>query len=116
MKTSKIYILLILLSCLTFAGCKLGVYTTEGGKSDVAYLSFTSSKIYAGKTVNVTLDNKTTFTAKVEREFKANSKFNGSVYSIGLGNRNVKVEYEGTVIYQKDIFVTTQQNKIINLP
>lgn len=106
----------VLITVLLVTGCKTGVYTSEGGKSDVAYLSFTSSNLYANKVVTVTIDNATTFEAKVVKEKKNREKYRGEVYAIAVGRKMVKVTFEGEVLYDKEIYVTTQQTKNIELP
>lgn len=86
----------------------------QSGKEDMAFLLFVSSKEYAGKNIQVTIDNAQPFTAKVVKQKKANRR--GTQYGISTGSRNVKVVYEGTTIYQKNIFVSTQEVKQIILP
>lgn len=86
----------------------------ESGKEDIAYLLFVSSKQYAGKKVQVQVDNNAPFTAKVVKAKKAN--LYGSQYGIATGTRTLTVSCEGKNIYQKKIFVSTQEVKQIILP
>lgn len=113
MKRKLIFILGIFAIVLSMSSCKLGVYSQEGGKADQAYLIFVSSNSYSDK-VKVTIDNQTQFEAKVVKEKK--SKIKGDVYAIATGRRRVKVEKDGAIIYNKDVFVSTQETKTIVLP
>ena len=83
-------------------------------KEDIAYLLFVSPKEYAGKSVFVKIDNNAPFEAKVVKSSKANRR--GSQYGIAVGTRNITVSYDGKSIYQKKIFVSTQEVKQIMLP
>ncbi len=113
MKKKVLFMLCIIITtCIT--SCKLGVYSQEGGKSDQAYLLFVSSDVYSGKTVQVTIDGTTQFEAKVVKEKKSNVK--GSLYAISTGRRKIKVEKDGKVLYNKEIFASTQETKKIVLP
>ena len=86
----------------------------ESGKEDMAYLLFVSEKQYAGKNVLVSLDEGNTFMAKVVKG--KNSNLKGTQYGISTGNRLLKVTYQGEILYQKRIFVSTQEVKQIILP
>jgi len=110
----KHLILLLLMGMVCFVSCKMGVYSSEGGQADVAYLQFVSDGNAKGETVNVTIDGKTTFKAKVTKDKFSYRK--GDLYSIATGKKNIKVEKDGSIIYDKDIFVSTQQTKKIILP
>lgn len=110
----KVLFLLCIITTISITSCKLGVYSQEGGKSDQAYLLFVSSDVYSGKTVQVTIDEATQFDAKVVKEKKSNVK--GSLYAIATGRRKIKVEKDGKVLYNKEIFASTQETKKIVLP
>lgn len=100
---------------LLFSNCKISnPVAQQSGKEDIAYLMFVSPNQYAGKTVEVTVDNVKPFAAEVVKEKVSNRK--GSQYGIKLGTRLLKVSYEGKVIYQKKIFVSSQEVKQIILP
>lgn len=98
---------------LMMSSCKAPV-AQQGGKEDMAFLLFVSSSQYAGKDVQVTIDDGTTFNAKVVKAKKA--KRGGSQYGIATGNRSIKVTSQGQVLYQKKIFVSAQEVKQIQLP
>lgn len=86
----------------------------ESGKEDMAYLLFVSSNQYAGKDVQVTIDNGQPFVAKVVKEKKSNRR--GTQYGIATGARTLKVSCNGKTLYDKKIFVSTQEVKQIILP
>ena len=100
---------------LLLIGCRANLpVAQESGKEDIAYLLFVSSKEYAGKSVLVKIDNNAPFAAKVVKSSKANRR--GSQYGIAVGTRNLTVSCDGKNIYQKKIFVSTQEVKQIMLP
>ena len=106
---------LFLVLPLLLMGCKANFpVAQESGKEDIAYLLFVSEKQYAGKEVQVTVDGNTQFDARVVKGKKANRR--GNQYGISTGNRSLKVSYQGKVLYQKRIFVSTQEVKQIILP
>lgn len=96
-------------------GCKANFpVAQESGKEDMAYLLFVGQNQYGGKDVLVTIDDATPFTAKVVKSKKSNRR--GTQYGIATGTRDIKVTYEGETIYQKKIFVSTQEVKQVVLP
>lgn len=96
-------------------GCKANFpVAQESGKEDMAYLLFVGQNQYGGKDVEVTIDNAAPFTAKVVKAKKSNRR--GTQYGIATGTRDIKVTSEGKTIYQKKIFVSTQEVKQIVLP
>lgn len=107
----KLFICSILI-CL-FVGCKAPI-AMQSGREDIAYLVFVSPKTYWNKEVNVSIDNETNFEAKVVKAKRSNRW--GRQYGISTGRRNIKVSYEGKTIYQKEIFVSSQETKVITLP
>ena len=98
---------------LFFTACKTPV-AQQSGKEDMAYLLFVSPKEYAGKEVTVVLDNQKPFTVKVVKEKSAKRK--GTQYGVKTGPRSIKVTSGGKTLYQKKIFVSTQEVKQIILP
>lgn len=96
-----------------FTACKAPI-AQQSGKEDIAYLLFVSPNEYAGKKVTVILDDQAPFTAKVVKE--KSSKRKGTQYGIKTGTRNIKVTSGNKILYQKKIFVSTQEVKQIILP
>lgn len=100
---------------LLLMGCRAHLpVAQESGKEDIAYLLFVSPNEYAGEEVQVTIDNNAPFTAKVVKSKKANRR--GSQYGIATGTRTLKVSYNGKNLYQKKIFLSSQEVKQIILP
>ena len=100
---------------LLLLGCKANLpVAQQGGKEDMAYLLFTSPNEYGGKEVEVTVDGSTKFTVKVVKQKKANRK--GTQYGVAPGTKTMKVTCDGKAIYQKKIFLSTQEVKQIILP
>ena len=110
----KLLFIGILLTSM-LAGCKTGVYTAEYGKEDVAYISLMSSDQMANKDVEVFVDEDTQATLHVEKAKQHAEKRTGKLFAIKPGKRHLKIVHEGKVIYEKDIFVSSQQTKLINL-
>ncbi|MCD8237407.1 MAG: hypothetical protein LUD00_12385 [Prevotellaceae bacterium] len=100
---------------LTLFSCRANLpVAQQSGKEDISYLLFVSQKEFQNKTVQVTIDNSTTFEAKVVSAKKSNRR--GQQYGITIGTKNIKVTYEGQTLYQKKIFLSTQEVKQIILP
>jgi len=113
MKKGLVFILFSL--ALLMTGCKANYpVAQQSGKEDMAYLLFVGQKEYGGKEVQVTIDNEEPFTATVVKSKKANRK--GTQYGIGTGTKSLKVTCDGKTLYQKKIFVSTQEVKQIILP
>ena len=110
----KIYFAFILVSiCALVSSCKVGSYSQERGLPDQAYLLFVANEKYSND-VQVTIDNTTTFNAKVLKEKKGTIK--GNTYAIAKGRRAIKVSFQGKIIFEKEIFVSAQETKKIQLP
>lgn len=100
---------------LILSGCKANYpVAQQGGKDDMAYLLFVSPNEYAGEDVLVTIDDAQPFAAKVIKQKKANRK--GTQYGVATGTRSLKVTCNGITIYQKKLFLSTQEVKQIILP
>ncbi len=100
---------------LLLCGCRAHYpVAQESGKEDVAYLLFISPAKYKGEYVTVTLDDKTTFHAKVVKAKKSNRR--GRAYAVATGRRSIRVQQDGTVLYKKEIMLSTQETQIITLP
>ena len=105
----------ICLLALLLIGCRAHYpVAQQSGKEDIAYLLFVGQQEYGNKDVQVTIDDATPFEAKVVKSKKANRR--GTQYAINTGVRNIKVTCNGKVLYEKKIFVSTQEVKQIILP
>ena len=108
---------LTVLAALLLVGCKSNYpVAQQTGKEDISYLFFVGPKeTYCDGQfpVQVKVDD-TQFDAKVVKPKTANRK--GTQYGVATGRRNVTVKFNGQTIYQKQLFLSTQETKIINLP
>lgn len=108
-------LLYLLVLPLMLLSCKANFpVTQESGKEDMAYLMFISASQYVGKDVQVTIDNGQPFTARVVKAKQSNRR--GTQYGIGTGTRTLKVSCDGKSLYEKKIFISTQEVKQIILP
>lgn len=115
MKKRLLFAILALVSLIV--GCKSNFpVAQQSGKEDMAYLVFVGPKETYGngsKPVQVEVDG-TTFDAKVVKPKTANRK--GVQYGVAPGRRNLTVKFNGKVIYNKQLFLSSQETKIITLP
>lgn len=105
--------LLLLFSVILAVGCT-GVKTTTSGLENEAFLVFLGTPENYDSGVEVNIDGKTTFSAEVQK--KHNDRPKGKVYAISPGQHLVSVSHNNEIIYQKRIFVSTQETKKITLP
>lgn len=101
--------------CVSCGSTRNGVFESVGGKDDVAYLFFQSSGAYANKEVEVVLDEKTAFVAKVVKDRKSKAKYKGINYAIKPGIHRLKITYQGRILYNQSIVINSQQTKNIIL-
>ncbi|HJH75638.1 hypothetical protein [Xylanibacter rarus] len=110
--------ILILLCCTVtaiFYGCKANYpVAQESGKENIAYLIFVSASDLKDTEVNVDIDNGTKFKAKTVKQKKSNRR--GTQYSVQTGKRKVTVTLDGKTLYNKYVFLSPQETKIITLP
>ena len=99
---------------MAFCACGSYPVAQQTGKEDTAYLLFVSPDQYAGEKVDVTLDGTEPFVAKVVKEKK--SKRKGKAYAVRTGRRKIAVRHDGTLLYNKKIFISSQETKVISLP
>lgn len=114
----KVKVLLSFIAIVSlFIGCKANYpVAQQSGKEDMAYLVFVGpSQTYGNGSKPVTVDvDGTKFEAKVVKPKTANRK--GTQYGVATGRRNITVSFNGQKVYQKQLFLSSQQTKIINLP
>ena len=112
----KVLFILFVITCI-LVGCKVNYpVAQQSGKEDIAYLIFVGPKEVYGngsKTVQVDVDG-THFDAKVVKPKTANRK--GTQYGVATGRRSITVKFNGQTVYQKQLFLSSQETKIINLP
>ena len=84
-------------------------FSVNGDKNSVSF-DVKNVGEYAGKEVAVIIDESQPFTAKVVKQKNANHK--GTQYGVATGTRSLKVIHDGKTIYQKKIFLSTQEVNI----
>lgn len=113
---ARVLLLMTTVVCL-FIGCKSSFpVAQQSGKEDMAYLVFVGPKQTYGngsKPVQVDVDGKQ-FDAEVVKPKTANRK--GTQYGVATGRRNITVKFNGQTVYQKQLFLSSQETKIITLP
>jgi hypothetical protein len=104
-------VLVFFLVLLTACG---GIKSTSKGLENESYLEFVSqSQIYPDG-VSVTVDNTLNFKADVYKDKTDRTK--GKVYAISVGAHTISVSYNNQLLYNKKIFISTQETKYILLP
>ena len=113
----KLVLFTLTLAALLLVGCKANYpVAMQTGQEDMAYLVFVGSKDTYGngsRLVQVDVDG-TKFDAKVVKPKTANRK--GTQYGVTPGTRNVVVTLDGKTVYSKQLFLSNQETRIINLP
>ena len=105
------YISVLILLILTSCG---GTKTASRGLTNESYLEFIGKPSYYSEGVQVVVDENIPFVAKVYNDRVG--RLRGEVYAISTGSHNLKVYFENKLIYNKQIFITTQESKKIILP
>ena len=103
------------MSLSVMTGCRTGSFASEYGKSDMAYISVVSSGDYAGKSVDVVVDNETGFKVEVVRYKQSSEKHNGRLHGIMTPPHSQGYISVQSFRYDKDIFVSSQHTKLIML-
>ena len=113
---ARVFIMLMAIAGL-IGSCKSNFTVAQQiGQEDMAYLVFVGPRQTYGngsKLVQVDVDGNK-FDAKVVKPKTANRK--GTQYGVATGRKNVTVRFEGQTIYQKQLFLSSQETKIITLP
>ncbi len=109
----KKILLVFAMGILLLGGCR-GLKTASSGLENEAYLEFLGDSGFYKGGVNVTIDDKTSFTAEVYKDKRTRTK--GQVYAISTGTHTISVAYNGKIIVKKQIFVSAQESKKITLP
>lgn len=108
----KSLIYLLTIGFLLITSCT-GVKTVTKGLESESFIELIDSQGKYRNGVDVTIDETITFKAKVN---KANVKRpKGNVYAISTGKHIVTVKYNNAIIYSKQIFVSAQETKQIEL-
>ena len=106
-------IILVLIIGLFISGCT-GIKTMSRGLENNSYLEFIGDPDKYGNGVTVVVDDNTQFTAFVNKPNAKKPK--GSVYAIEDGQHTISVSYNSTLLYLKQVFISSQETKQITLP
>ncbi|WP_304296141.1 hypothetical protein [Porphyromonas gulae] len=111
---SLIVLLVLVTSVAAFSSCG-SVASASYGMQDESYLIVTASKQYLGETVFVSIDGDSTVQAVPIKEKHAVRK--GKRIVVSPGKHTVVVtDRAGVRLYEKQIFVSTNNGKMIHLP
>ena len=101
---------------MLLTGCGVGNYSVQSGVEDAAFLSFTDEE---KQDITVTVDNQTYELQTVKQKaYKSGRNIKETAMNtikIGPGQHEVKVTLDGADIFDKKIFVSTGEHKIIEL-
>jgi hypothetical protein len=111
----KLTILYASLLAILLVGCRANApVAQQSGKEDIAYLLFVSAGgEYKNKMVQVDIDGQK-YEAKVQKQKTSNRR--GTQYTAPTGNHQLIVTCDGQTLYNKKVFLSTQQVKTITLP
>ena len=109
----KKLIYIVVLCLPLFIGCK-SVKSESGGVDNSAFLKFVGEPNSYSNGVEVKIDDKASFIAKVNKDKFRPSK--EKVYSLTPGKHEMVVTNNGTIIIKQQIFISIQETKKIILP
>jgi hypothetical protein len=106
--------LLLLIVPLILLGCRVGRTTETRGLENESYLQFVQGQQKYPEGVSVFVDDLAPFEAKVN---KVNDRIvKGDVYTVKSGTRHLKVVYKDKIVFEKDLVLSSQQTRQIQLP
>ena len=95
-------------------GCSVGRTTEAKGLENETYLQFVQGQEKYPEGVDVYVDDLNPFHALVN---KVNDrKVKGNVYTVKSGTRHVKVMYKNKILFDKQVVLSSQQTRQIQLP
>ena len=103
---------------MLLTGCGVGNYSIQSGVEDAAFISFTDD---VKQDITVTVDDQTYLLKTVrQKAYKSGRNIKQTALNtikIGPGQHEVKVTLtlDGTDVFDKKIFVSTGEHKIIEL-
>lgn len=110
----KHILLLVTVISIIFTGCKVGRTTESRGLENESYLQFVQGQKVYEEGVDVFVDGIAPFKAKVDKMDSRMVK--GNIYTVKSGTRHLKVEYKGSVLYEKNVVLASQETRQIQLP
>jgi hypothetical protein len=109
----KKYLILLVIP-LVLLGCKSGRTTETRGLENEAYIQVVQGQQKYPGGVDVFVDDAAPFKAKVNKMNDRTVK--GNIYTIKSGTRHLKVVYKNQVLFDKQVVLTSQQTRQIQLP
>lgn len=106
-------IIFIILSLIFATSCGI-TKTSSSGIENQAFLLIVGTTSNYPNGVEVILDDKTRFIGEVQKDYMRVKDVR--LYGISTGRHDVSIMHNNKVLYNKVIFVTSQQTKKIILP
>ena len=101
---------------MLLTGCGVGNYSVQSGIENASFISFTDD---VKQDITVTVDDQTYVLKTVKQKaYKSGRNIKETALNtikIGPGQHEVKVTLDGADIFDKKIFVSTGEHKIIEL-
>ena len=108
--------IIALIGALMLTSCGVGSYSISSGKADEGMISFVSE---AKTPITVTIDNSSydvyTVKAKAWHKDRDIKKTTQNTISLTPGQHNVSVTMNGEEVYNKKVFISAQEHKVIDL-
>lgn len=108
--------MIALIGAIVLSGCGVGSYSVSSGKADEAMISFVSE---AQTPITVTIDNEShdvhTVKTKAWHRDRDIKKTTQNTIFLAPGRHRVVVTMNGKEVCNKEIFVSAQEHKVIEL-
>lgn len=99
---------------LVLLGCTAGRTTETRGLENESYIQVVEGQQKYPEGVDVYVDDAAPFKVKVN---KVNDRIaKGNVYTVKSGTRHLKVVYKSQVLFDKQVVLSSQQTRQIQLP
>lgn len=109
-------ILPILISIVLLTSCGVGSYTISSGRADGAGVFFTAAKAFPVEVcVDGSLYSVSTVKAKAYKNDRRIRKTSENMIMLPAGKHEVEVRRDGNVLYSKVIFISSGENRVIEL-
>lgn len=106
----------ILISIVLLTSCGVGSYTISSGRADEGGVFFTASKAFP---VEVCIDGNlysvNTVKAKAYKNDRRIRQTAGNTIVLSAGKHEIEVRRDGNVLYSKVIFISSGENRVIEL-
>lgn len=104
--------ILLVFTAVLLSSCKVGVMSESYGLEDKGFIQVVSDT--KKDFVVLVIDDTKRFEVKVDKTKKMNVR--GKKYTISTGKHNIKIYSQaGNLLYNKMVFISTQQSHVIKL-